>query len=158
MLLGEVAPTFELLCAAVPEPLPPPPLPVPPPPCSEAPLSLPQLSVYHVPMAVLSLGSLQEVAHMVVRAPLEADQTFLQKHAHVLTSALDVPPHCCWAWVRTAQDEPHDGRLPLPCWSSCADAAEARRAERRSRAFVRGIFMVAEATDEASKVWICVNS
>lgn len=70
------------------------PVPVPVPPCSEAPLSLPQLAVYQVEMAVLSVALEQELAHMVVRAPLDDDQTFLQKQAQTETESLDAPLHC----------------------------------------------------------------
>ena len=116
-------------------------VPVPPvlPPCSEAPLSLPQLAVYQVPMAVLSVGLVQEVAHMVVRAPAEAFQTAWQKQDQALREVLEPPLHCDWAWVRTEQDCPHDGRLPLPWVSSCAAAVEARR---RAESSVRGCIVL----------------
>jgi hypothetical protein len=70
-------------------------VPVPPlfPPCSEAPLSLPQLLVYHASMAVLSLGLVQDVAHMVVRAPPEAVQTFWQKQDQAWREVLEPPLH-----------------------------------------------------------------
>lgn len=72
------------------------PVPVPPeePPCSEAPLSLPQLLVYHVSIAVLSLGSVHVVAQTVARDSPEAVQTFLQKQDHAVRLVLLPPLHC----------------------------------------------------------------
>jgi hypothetical protein len=122
-LLGRFDGTEELLAAGL--------VLVPPlfPPCSEAPLSLPQLLVYHVLMAELSLGFVQEVAHMVVSEPPEAVQTFWQKQDQAWREVLEPPLHCDWAWVRMEHDCPHDGRLPLPCVRSCAAAVEARSKE-----------------------------
>ena len=69
-----------------------PPLFVPdPPPCSEAPLSLPQLFVYHVLIAVLSLGFVQDEAHIVVNAPPEPVHTVWQKHDQAARDVLDPP-------------------------------------------------------------------
>lgn len=86
-----------------------------PPLCSEAPLSLPQLSVYQVSMAVLSEGLVHVEAHMVVSAPFEAVQTCWQKQDQAVREVLEPPLHCCWACVRMVQDCPQAGRLPLPC-------------------------------------------
>jgi hypothetical protein len=135
VVLGRVEGTAELLAAPLF-------VPVPPvlPPCSEAPLSLPQLAVYQVSMALSSAGSVQEVAHMVVRAPAEAFQTAWQKQDQALREVLAAPLHCDWAWVRTEQDCPHDGRSPLPWVSSCAEAVEARR--RRAESSVRGCIVL----------------
>ena len=132
-MLGRLETTAELLAALLdPDPGEPPVLVVPP--CSEAPLSLPQLAVYQVSMALLSVGLVQEVAHMVVSAPADAFQTAWQKQDQAEREVLEPPLHCDWAVVRTEQDRPHDGRLPLPWVSSWAEAVEARRrAERRVR-------------------------
>lgn len=105
-----------------------PPLFVPdPPPCSEAPLSLPQLLVYHVLMAVLSDGLEQVPAHMVVNAPPDWVQTVWQKQDQAWSESLLPPLQLDCADVRTGQVCAHEGRLPLPCVSSCAVAVEARR-------------------------------
>ena len=124
MVLGREEGRLELLAPPlVSVPLPP----LLPLPCSEAPLSLPQLLLYHVATAVLSVGSVQEVAHMVVMAPFEFDHTVLQKHVHAVGSVLEAPLHDVCAPVSTLHVCPHAGRVPRPCVRSWAEAVEVKR-------------------------------
>ena len=90
-------------------------------PCSDAPLSLPQLAIYHDATAALSGVLVQMSLHALARSSFDACQTLGQKQDQEV-------PQLDWADVRTEHCCAQAGSWPWPDVRSCAADIVARTA------------------------------